>query len=75
MDPTLNSDEARQTLNRLDERMRRDVSDMLNVLQADVPTQFVRAVRQAFERSDQVDGMVDELDSLRIALDEVGNDT
>lgn len=49
--------EARETLAKLEERLRRDVRDMLEVLRADVPVFFRRAVKQAFEESDAADAL------------------
>lgn len=71
--------EARETLAKLEERLRRDVRDMLEVLRADVPVFFRRAVKQAFEESDAADALDDaalrrlKADTDRRA-DEVGRD-
>jgi hypothetical protein len=50
-------DDARQTLTRIEERLRRDVGDMVRVLQADVPAFFVRAVRRVFEQAPEADAL------------------
>lgn len=49
--------EARETLAKLEERLRRDVRDMLEVLRADVPVFFRRTVKLAFEESEGADAL------------------
>jgi hypothetical protein len=51
--------EAREALAKLEERLRRDARDMTEVLRADVPVFFVRAVRSAFEESPAADRLDD----------------
>lgn len=51
--------EAQETLTKLEERLRRDVGDMLEVLRADIPVFFRRAVKLAFEESDAADALDD----------------
>lgn len=50
-------EDGRQTLARIEERLRRDVGDMVRVLQADVPAFFVRTARRAFEHAPEADRM------------------
>jgi hypothetical protein len=52
-------DEARETLKKLETRLKRDARDMVKVLREDVPVYFVRTIRKVFERSahaDRLDG-------------------
>lgn len=51
--------EARESLAKLEERLRRDVRDMVEVLRADVPVWFRRAVKSIFEESDAGDALDD----------------
>lgn len=61
MDPVVSpNDEARETLRQLEQRLRREVTDMVTVLAADVPVFFTRAVRGAFERSPRADELGEE---------------
>lgn len=57
MDTEFDPIAARQTLAQLEDRLRRDVSDMRQVLVSDVPTHVVRVVRATFERSARADEM------------------
>ena len=52
-------EEVRQTLQQLENRLRRDVADMVRVLEADVPAQLLRTVRSVFERSNRTDALDD----------------
>ena len=58
MDPT-QTREAAETLKQLEERLSRDVADMVKVLTADVPVFVKRTIRTAFERSDAADSLDD----------------
>ncbi|MBX3469502.1 MAG: hypothetical protein KF878_21720 [Planctomycetes bacterium] len=49
--------EAREALAKLEERLRRDTRDMLEVLRADVPVFFRRTVKALFEESDAADAL------------------
>src|SRR5690606_24216006 len=51
--------EARETLATLEERLRRDARAMVEVLRADVPVFFRRAVKVAFEESEEADALDD----------------
>lgn len=51
--------EAREALAALEERLRRDVRAMLDVLRADVPVFFRRTVKAAFEESEEADALDD----------------
>lgn len=53
------SEEARQTLEHLEERLRRDVADMLTVLEADIPKHIIRTARAVFERWSGADALDD----------------
>ena len=53
------AEEARQTLAQLEDRLRRNVGDMVKVLVADAPIFAKRAVRRVFERSAVSDGLDD----------------
>jgi len=53
------AEEARQTLAQLEDRLRRNVNDMVKVLVADAPVFAKRAVRRVFERSAVSDGLDD----------------
>ncbi len=64
------AEEARQTLAQLEDRLRRNVSDMVKVLVADAPVFAKRAVRRVFERSAVSDGLDDAaLKSLKAGTD------
>lgn len=52
-------DEARETLRQLEERLRRDVRDIVDVLRADVPTFIGRSVKAAFEECEAADALED----------------
>lgn len=51
--------EDRDSLAKLEERLRRDVRDMVEVLRADVPVSFKRAVKAVFEETDAADALDD----------------
>jgi len=52
-------DDARQTLAQIEARLRRDVADMVRVLEADIPAFVVRTVRRAFEQAPEADDLSD----------------
>jgi hypothetical protein len=51
--------EDRESLAKLEERLRRDVRDMVEVLRADVPVFFKRAVKAVFEETEAGDALDD----------------
>jgi hypothetical protein len=51
--------EARESLAKLEERLRRDARDMVEVLRADVPVWFRRTVKAVFEETDAADALDD----------------
>lgn len=60
MDDTQGSPaEERESLAKLEERLRRDVRDMVEVLRADVPVFFRRAVKAVFEETEAGDALDD----------------
>lgn len=68
------AEEARQTLAQLEDRLRRNVSDMVKVLVADAPVFARRAVRRVFERSPVSDGLDDAaLKALKDGTDTMAN--
>jgi len=72
MDSEFDPVAARQTLAQLEERLRRDVSDMRLVLVTDVPTHVLRVVRSTFERSARADEMgAPAISALKQATDEL----
>lgn len=50
---------ANETLRQLEERLRRDVRDMVEVLRADVPTFVSRTIKAVFEESPAADALDD----------------
>jgi hypothetical protein len=59
MDEPEGARDARETLAKLEERLQRDVRDMLEVLRADVPAFFKRTVKASFEEADAADALDD----------------
>lgn len=59
MDEVEGAQDARETLAKLEERLQRDVRDMLEVLRADVPAFFKRTVKASFEEADTADALDD----------------
>ncbi|MCO5167044.1 MAG: hypothetical protein M9894_11835 [Planctomycetes bacterium] len=54
---TMDEPEAREALAKLEERLRRDARDMVEVLRADVPVFFRRTVKALFEESEGADAL------------------